>query len=52
MREQGVCQLLACTSIHQIQSCPVFLQSISAADFGAGSFVVKPSDKFEHDLRK
>jgi hypothetical protein len=36
--EQGVCQLLACTSNHQIQSCPDFLQSISAAEFGAGNF--------------
>jgi hypothetical protein len=35
--EQGVCQLLACTSIHQIQSCLDFLQSISAAVFGAGN---------------
>jgi hypothetical protein len=51
MREQGVCQLLACTSIHQIQSCPDFLQSLPPISAQA-ILVMKLSDKFEQALRK
>jgi hypothetical protein len=44
--EQALCQLLACTSNHQIQSCNSLLQSISACDFGArGSYVLGATQK-------
>jgi len=39
-KEQGVCQLLACTSIHQIQSSSEFLRSIIATHFGADGFLL------------
>jgi hypothetical protein len=39
-KEQSVCQLLACTSIHQIQSSSEFLQSIIATHFGADGFLL------------